>query len=160
MKYELKSVSYWPVIKISFVINLILGFIVGLAAAIFISLMIALMGSVAGLGGMPYAFEEMPSAGFLIVFYPFFLSIVCGIFNTILALIGAFIYNLSARLLGGLEFEFNQIQLPPAAYQPYMTPQAPPMPPAEPRVPPPPPVQPLPPDMIPPDNDTTKENSN
>lgn len=155
MKFELRSISYWPLIKISFVINLIFGFVMGIFFALFIGVIFSLASNLSGLGGMPMFQEGMPSVGLLLILYPFIFGFGGAFINTIAALILAFIYNMVTKAIGGLEVELNQIILQPvatASAQMAQTPgyyvsssHQPPVPP-----PPPPPIQPLPPDMVPP----------
>jgi hypothetical protein len=104
-----------------------------------------------GLAGMPPLAEDMPPIGFLMILYPFMISFGAAIFNTILYVIIAFIYNITAKVLGGIEVELSEVKLQPVSYtapQP-VQPQAPrPQPP-----PPPPAVEPLPPEMTPPQDE-------
>lgn len=162
MKLELRKIAYWPLIKVSFLINLIAGFIMGLFFALFIGLIFSLAQNMGGLPGFPPLMEEeMPPIGFLMVFYPFMFSFGAAFFNTIIYLIIAFIYNIVSRLVGGIEIEFNEVHFRPVAYQPpppgaqAPPPEYRPTPPPEPHqpAPPPPPVQPMPPDMTPPPDD-------
>jgi hypothetical protein len=166
MKFELKSIGYWPLIKVSFIINLIVGFILGLFFALFIGAMLSIMNEIGGMPGMPMYSDEMPPLGFMLILYPFMFAIFGAVFYTILCLVIAFIYNMIAKVVGGLEFNLNEIRLQPVTYtapQPayYQPPQQTPPPPAQPPSspptpppppPPPPPVEPLPPDITPPDN--------
>jgi hypothetical protein len=152
MKYELKSIGYWSVIKVSFILNLIVGFIMGFFFAIFVSLMISIFANLTGFMGAPIFEEEVPPIGLLIIIYPIMFSFGGAVFNTILAVLVTFVYNLIGRLLGGLELELSEIRLQPAGLSVQSEsaitpgPQTPP--------PPPPPVQPLPPDISPPDTKT------
>ena len=156
MKYELKAIGYWSLIKISFVINLIVGFVLGLFVAMFIGAFLSLAGRMSGLAGMPME-GELPSAGFMVVFLPFLYGFGAAIFNTILFVIVAFVYNVMAKLVGGIELEFSEMHLQPATYATSSVTQPPtyytqiPTPP-----PPPPPVQPLPPEIIPPPDEGDK----
>jgi len=153
MKFELRSISYWPLLKVAFVINLIFGFIMGIFFDMFIGAIFSLAAKFSGIGGMPAFQEGMPSLGILLIIYPFLFGFGGVVINTIVALILAFLYNIFVKAIGGLEIELNQIVLQPVAAAPspmaqapayYVTTshQAPP--------PPPPPVQPLPPDITPP----------
>jgi hypothetical protein len=151
MKFEVKTIGYWSLIKISFVVNLIGGFVVGLGIALFMGLMITFTQRMTGIAGMPPLPEEMPSIGLLLVLYPFMISFGAAIFNTILYVIIAFIYNITARVLGGLEVELNEVKLQPVSYatsKPVRTQARRPEPP-----PPPPSVQPMPPEMRPPEQE-------
>jgi len=161
VKFELKSIGYWPLIKVSFLINLIVGFIGGLFFALFMGLMFSLIDQFGGMPGMPPMYtEEMAPIGVMLVLYPFMFAIGGAVFYTIFFLIIAFIYNLIAKLVGGLEFTLKEVQLQPVGYptQPppmyaQAQPQQTPPPPTRPTPPPPPPpVEPLPPDVTPPDD--------
>ncbi|UCD17130.1 MAG: DUF3566 domain-containing protein [Candidatus Zixiibacteriota bacterium] len=167
MKFELHSIGYWSLIKISFIINLIVGLCVGFFFAIFVSAIMSVASQFGGMGGMPMFEEELPSIGILIIMYPFLFGFGGAIFNTILFVIIALVYNIAAKLLGGIEVELKQVDFQPVpqmAAQPSAyyarPPQPPPQPqqPAYPAQPPPPPpsVQPLPPDVQPPDEDTDR----
>ncbi|MBN2226793.1 MAG: DUF3566 domain-containing protein [candidate division Zixibacteria bacterium] len=148
MKFELRSIGYWAIIKISFTLNLVMGFLIGIFYAFFLMLMAPFMTELQGFGDMPM-FED--GIGFLLILIPIAFSLLGAVFNTILLLIAAFIYNVVARLVGGLEFELRQCDVPPPqTYQAAPAHQyaAPPPP------PPPPPVGPLPPDVQPPEEGT------
>jgi hypothetical protein len=152
MKFELKTISYWPLIKISFVINLVFGFIMGIFFALFIGMIFSLATKLGGLSGMPTMQGELPPLGLILLIYPFMFGFGGAFVNTIAALILAFIYNLVAKGIGGLEFEMNQVMLQPVSvmaqpqgYYVAIPPQSPQTSP-----PPPPPIQPLPPDITPP----------
>lgn len=152
MKFELKHIGYWSLIKISFVVHLIAGFAIGIIFALFIGLMLSLIANVGELGGMPLPMEELPPLGILLAMYPIMLGFGGAFFGTIFMLIIAFVYNLTAKLIGGIEVELNQMPVmvptavPPQAYvQSHLYHPTPP--------PPPPPVEPLPPDITPPPDD-------
>ncbi len=175
MKLELKSIGYWSIIKISFVVNLVLGAIIGFFIGAFMSFFMALATQMGEFGGtsMPFLNEGSGAAGgiVMIILMVILYGFMGAIFNTILCIIATFIYNLAAKLLGGIELEFAEIpaNLPPYSYggqhqyqppppqpqpmQPQQHPAPPPPPPPPPPPgppPPPPPVQPLPPDIEPP----------
>ena len=106
MKLELKKISVWAAVKVSFVLNLILGFIIG----IFYALMFMFLAS------LPMSLQAEESsrifsvfAGVTAIFLPFICAFFCAVFNTALAAIMAFAYNLIVKLTGGLEFEFKQV---------------------------------------------------
>jgi hypothetical protein len=151
VKYELKSIGYWSLIKISFIVNLIVGFIVGFFFALFIGIVVSLAANLTGMTGVAFPGGELPSIWVLIIIYPFMFGFGGAVFNTILYVIIAFIYNIAAKGVGGVELELNEVrvqtstQIPPPMDQsatrviPTPPPQTPP--------PPPPKVEPLPPDM-------------
>ncbi len=159
MRFELRSIAYWPLIKISFVINLIFGFVMGIFFAMFIGVIFSLATNLKGLGGMPMFQEGMPPIGLLLVLYPFLFGFGGAFINTIAALILAFIYNMITKAIGGLEIELNQVVLQPVTAPPPQMAQAPAYyVSSSHQTPPPPPVQPLPPDIAPPtDNSGTDQ---
>ncbi len=160
MKFELKTINYWSLLRTSFLMNLILGFILGVFFALFASLMFSFAAKFGGLSGFTEMPEEMSSFGILIIIYPIFFAFMGAVFNTVIFLIGAFVYNLVAKFVGGIEFEFNQLpssmsavsQPTPGYYAPSYNQATPPPPP-----PPPPPVQPLPPNITPPTDSQSSE---
>lgn len=163
---ELKSVGYWSVIKIGFVINIVIGFIIGIFYAMMMKIMLSASGGFAGmLGGMDMPINEITT--FALIFMPFMFAFGNAFFGTILWVIIAVIYNIMARIAGGLELNLEQAQLQPVAAavpqpvapQTAFQPAAPTRPPSPPPPPPPPPVEPLPPNITPPapDNDKYKE---
>jgi len=139
MKLELKSIGYWSLIKLSFILNLIIGFIMGLFFAIFTGTLISIMEQFGGFAGMGMIESDMPPIGFLLIFYPFLFSFGAAFFNTILYLIIAFVYNIIAKLIGGLEFEFGEVRPALVSYGPAPGYKQPPSAPSERSTPPPPP---------------------
>jgi hypothetical protein len=159
MKLELKSIGYWSLIKVSFIISLIVGFIIGLFFALFVGFIFSVASNLGGMKMMPFPEEGMPSVGILLIIYPFLFGFGGAIINTIIYLIIAFVYNTAAGIIGGIELEFNQLPVqmvavpsmpPPGYYMPPTPLQSTPSPP-----PPPPPVEPLPPDITPPPDSQT-----
>ena len=93
----------------------------------------------------------------ILIMYPFLFGFGGAFFNTLFALIIAFVYNMAAKLLGGVEVELDQ--MPTMVAQPTAPPQVyvqshiyHPTPP-----PPPPPVEPLPPDITPPPDEPERQ---
>lgn len=134
MKLELKRISIWATIKISFVINLVFGFILGCFYALLFAAMSMLPTSAFQNGEL----DRISGAfGVLALFIPFFVAFTAAILNTILAFILVIVYNFSARLMGGLELEFAKIDdqgpaLAPVVTVPAVTPTAPVQPPPTP----------------------------
>jgi hypothetical protein len=138
MRYELKSIGIWALIKVFFFFNLIVGFIAGIFYGLLFSFFMAVMANI------PFARSEMPDinmpVGLTLVIMPFIFAIGAAVFHTLIFVILAFIYNLIAKLTGGMEFELNpvvEVTIPPA---PPTTSYTPPPPPSTP--PPPPPASP------------------
>jgi len=107
------------------------------------------------MSGMAAFEEDMPPIGLLLILYPFIIGFGGAVFNTIIAVLGIFIYNMIGKYVGGLEFEMNEMRFQPIPQSPYVAPYAATRPNQAPYTPPPPPpVQPLPPDMTPQDGKT------
>ncbi|MFH2036517.1 MAG: DUF3566 domain-containing protein [Candidatus Zixiibacteriota bacterium] len=144
MKMELKSIGYWSLLKISFVVNLVIGFLMGLFFAIFTGLFMTVAEKFGGLSGMGMASDEFPSIGIMIILYPIMFSLGAAFFNTILYLIIAFVYNMTAKLLGGIELSLNEvIETPPTFQNINPRPSEKPLTSSD----PPPPIKPLPDDI-------------
>ncbi len=128
MKLELKRISLWTTIKISFVVNLVLGFVLGCFYA-FLLVAISSMPSAAFRDSELEQFSGM--FGAVALFVPFFFAFMMAIVNTILAFIMVVVYNFSARMMGGLELEFAKVDEPVPTLAPIVTvpPAAPPAPP-------------------------------
>ncbi len=183
MKLELKSIGYWSLLKISFVINFVLGLVGGFLYALFLGFFITVAGKLGGLDGFGISQGELPAFGIMIIIFPLLFGFGAAVFNTIVYIILAFVYNITAKAFGGLELNFNEVpeaspymvpqypprqsavpptQAPPpsgASYGPASTPpQAPPEPPKPTTPPPPPPpVQPYP---EPPQEEEKKDEGN
>lgn len=149
MKLELKAIGYWSLIKISFVVNLVGGFIIGFFFALFVGFFLSLAERLGTMGGMSIPMDEIPSIGLLIILYPILFGFFGAVFNTLLYVIIAFIYNVGAKFLGGVELEFGEVaQVAPAPAPPYQPAPEPYY--QRPSPPPPPPVQPWPSETPPP----------
>jgi hypothetical protein len=154
MKYELKRIPVFPVIKVTFLVSLVLGFAIGLMAAVFIVPLVAFLSQVASAGdGFPST--DLPT-GMLVVFLPIFLSVTQAVINTIMALIAVGAYNVIVKFAGGIELELESTdQGLPAPPQPVYYAQASPSPYA---VPPSRPAPPPPPPPVPPNNPEADKN--
>jgi hypothetical protein len=152
MKYEVRAISIWTVFKVSFVLHTVFGFLMGVFYAISFIPMMQMMSK---FGRFPGAFpvEDMP-VGILMILFPIMFAIGGAFFGTLSSLILALLYNLVARLMGGLQLTLNPVEeatpAPPqrsvqgtneVAAQP-----APPPPPPMETPPPPPPVMQAPPE--------------
>lgn len=109
MKLELKSISIWSFFKVSFIFNLIFGFIFGLIYAMFAGLILTFMSSIPMFDTGDVNPEDL-SVGALMIVIPIIMSIFMAVINTIMGVIALGIYNLVARVVGGLEFKFDQVQ--------------------------------------------------
>ena len=130
MKLELKRISLWSTVKMSFVLNLVFGFIVGCFYSLMLAAILALPTS---------AFREAEAdglrslGGVFLLFLPFLLAFGAAIFNTIFAFIMVVVYNFMGKTVGGLEMEFANIDEPappaaPAVIYQQPVPPAPPTP--------------------------------
>ncbi len=165
MRYELKSIGIWSVIKVSVFVHLIMGFIVGLLYALMWSFMMSVYSRFGLLPIQEMSFMELPVAG-LIVLLPIGFSLGGAVFGTVGAFILALVYNLVAKIVGGLEFRFDDLrpdaipttQQPMTAYtaQPAQPPQQTAPPQSYPPPPPPPPDQPQTPSVTPPSRPTDR----
>jgi Transmembrane domain of unknown function (DUF3566) len=106
MKLELKRISVWAAVKVSFVLNLILGFIMGIFYAFFLLLIASLPMGMMG-DEAPRAFSTF--AGVAAIFLPFIFAFFVGVIYTIVVAISVALYNLIVKMTGGLEFEFKPV---------------------------------------------------
>jgi hypothetical protein len=129
MKLELKHISLWSTVKMSFVLNLVLGFIVGCFYSLILAAVLALPSA---------AFRDAEAdglrnlGGVFLLFFPFLMAFGAAIFNTIFAFIMVVVYNFMGRTVGGLELEFAHIdeRAAPAAPAVVYQQPVPPAPPA------------------------------
>ena len=108
MRYELKRIEIWSVVKIVFVISLFIGFLISLLyAGLFL-----LMGTLGtALGGQDFA-SLLPVGGIALVFIIFFVTIVISVVYTLAAIIFIGLYNLIAGWAGGFVVQFESIPEP------------------------------------------------
>jgi hypothetical protein len=112
MKYELKRLGIWSVMKISFLLGLALGFILGLFyAMILLPLVLLPLGNQGTFGDS----SDMPLAvgGVLMLLMPIVMSIFLAIAYGIGGAIGAALYNLFSRWFGGAEVELREMAVAP-----------------------------------------------
>ncbi len=112
MKYEIKSIKIWSVIKIGFFIWGLLGFISGLYIAVMAPVLLQLMDSMGGFAGASAGFGAI---GFIL--FPIVYGILGSVFGTVLTVVLAGFYNLLASLFGGLELNLKEEQLKPLNLQ-------------------------------------------
>jgi len=156
MRYELKSIGLWALLKVSFFLNLVVGFIYGLFNAFFMSLLLMFSASlpIPDMGLDPSEF----SLAFLFFFFPIMCAIGGAVFLTLFCVLGGLVYNLVARLVGGFELDLAPVDQM-AAVQPVSQPivahtamsdQSSLAPPQRPVAPPPQPPRETPPSEEPP----------
>ncbi len=109
MRHELQSIGVWSVIKVSFFFNLVAGLLFGLLSAPFIGAFLSgLMAS-----SLFSEFDSDPSElsmGFLFVVVPLISAGLWAVFNTIIMGVLAIVYNLVATMIGGIEFDYRDVE--------------------------------------------------
>lgn len=108
MKYEVKRISVWSAVKITFFLSLVLGFLLGIFYALLL-IPIAMLPMDAGYGEFGSEFPVAIGTG-LIVLMPIICAIFMTIGNTIGVVIATWLYNLIARLAGGLEYDLVEVK--------------------------------------------------
>jgi hypothetical protein len=108
MQFELKKIDVFSAIKISFIINAILGIAIGLFAGTIFAFVMGFINQM-----MPYeqTFPLSPQLGFLggillSLFYAVFLSVVNGVIITGIVVL---LYNLIAGWVGGIKLNLPSI---------------------------------------------------
>ena len=122
----------------AFLLNLVLGFVGG----IFYSVILALVMAV-GSAFSPDEFGSFPAdvadiGPLLLIFIPFIFAIGGAVVYTMVGVVAVIVYNLAARLAGGLEITLEPVIDSSASPHEASAPVAPPRPGSP---PPPPPVQ-------------------
>ncbi len=104
MRFEFESVSVWTVVKVGFLVNLILGVIGGLFLAVVMFPFMAALPQLGAPGMIDPGMAEM-SFGMMVILLPIMYGIGNAIFGTIMFAIAAIVYNLVARIAGGIEYD-------------------------------------------------------
>lgn len=165
MKYEIKSIRIWSFLKVMFFINILVGILGGFVFAFFTATIVSALGTMEAMN--PYGLE-MPQdfpLGALFIIYPIMGAMASAFFLTLFEIIVIGLYNLIAKLTGGLELNLHEImQVIPAQSPIAAQTQAPqygaPPPPSKPaeEETPQPPVQYQPPPSEPPQNNNDDNN--
>ncbi len=103
MRYEIRSIGIWSVIKVLFFLNGFAGFAAGFVMAVFTALALTISGAVF-LQEFNVDSAEM-SLGFLFILYPVIGAIGGSVFGTFVSLVAVMFYNLLSRLVGGIEID-------------------------------------------------------
>ena len=99
MQYELKKIDSWSVIRIVFIVSLVLGFGLGL----FYALILGAMGDIfSELSAGEFGSDVGAMKGPALLFFVFIVTVFVGVFNTILATVIVWLYNIIARTAGGI----------------------------------------------------------
>ncbi len=114
MRYELKSIRIWSFTKVSFFVNLVVGFVLGLVYAMMLPILVAGMSQFGGFYGRSLDPSEMP-IGVMLIILPIMGAMFAAVFHTLIGIVLVAVYNLVARLVGGLEMRFEPSETKPVS---------------------------------------------
>ena len=117
MRYELKSIPLWPVTRVAFFVNLVVGFVVGIMYAVFLIPFVAMMSNIAALESGEFDMQAAP-VGVLMMIVPFFSALSSAFFGNLFIVIIVLAYNLITRMTGGIELNLQQLDQQAAAPAP------------------------------------------
>ncbi len=109
MKYEIKRLNLWSVVKIVFVISLLIGFVFSLIYAGFLQVMTLLTSN---FGGEDFV-QMIPSGGSMFIIVVVFFTIIFAVFYTTSALFAVVLYNAIAGWAGGVVVEMAAREISP-----------------------------------------------
>ena len=113
--YLLKRISVWPVVKIAFVVNGVIGLFLGGLYGAFVFL----IGGLADLMGGDQIPENLGAfTGIIGIFLTVFLGILHGVFGAVFAAVATWLYNLIANIIGGVEFTLEPQETPEESIEP------------------------------------------
>ena len=110
MRYEIKSIPVWPIVKIFFLINLVAGFIFGLLLAIVSSGLVSFYNELIQVSNPGYDVSLIPIE-MLIIMLPLLFAFGNSIFTTTIMVIVIYIYNLLVKFTGGMELNLSEINI-------------------------------------------------
>lgn len=114
MRYELKSIRIWSFTKVSFFVNLVVGFVLGLMYAMMLPILLAGMSEFGGFFGQSFDPSEV-SIGVMLISMPIMGAMFAAVFHTLIGIVLIAMYNLVARLVGGLEMRFEPSETKPVS---------------------------------------------
>ncbi len=114
MRHELKSIRIWSFTKVSFFVNLVVGFVLGLMYAMMLPILVAGMSHFGGFYGRSLDPLGMP-IGVMLVIMPIMGAMFAAVFHTLIGIVLVAVYNLVARLIGGLEMRFEPTETKPVS---------------------------------------------
>jgi len=148
MRYEIKSLSVWSFVKVSFFLHLVIGFVFGLFYAAMLMMVFAVASSapIDEMAGLPFDLQAV--GPLLMIILPIVMAVGGAVFGTLFGVVVIAAYNLIVRMVGGIEFDLEPAALQqvssitPTASQSGLTPRyvAPPPPSPVWNPPPPPPT--------------------
>jgi hypothetical protein len=113
--YRITRIRVWPVIRVVFIVNGVIGFLTGLIYTVFFSVLGSIISRFAG-------DAVFPNLGLLTGFFGFlislFLGMIYGVFGAGLAAVTIWLYNMLSDAIGGIEFEMEPVSLPTASPEP------------------------------------------
>jgi hypothetical protein len=139
MKYRLRKIGVWSAVKVSFIINAILGACMGFFMGVIFFFLGALFSQIPELpngtdvSGLPFM-GGIAMVFLLPLFYGFFMAVFNGIIVTAIA---CWLYNLISNLVGGIEWELDEVKPVTIAAPRAPAPAPPPPPPPSPEPKPP-----------------------
>ncbi|UCG62871.1 MAG: hypothetical protein JSV52_06195 [Candidatus Zixiibacteriota bacterium] len=102
MNYEIKSIPIWPLTRLAFFVNLIVGFIGGIFLAVFMVPLLAFVNAMAAYDTGYIDIDAGPT-GAAAMMLPFLSALWCACFGTLFVIILGLVYNLTAKIIGGVE---------------------------------------------------------
>ncbi|MCP4633413.1 MAG: hypothetical protein GY855_10850 [candidate division Zixibacteria bacterium] len=127
MNFRLKRIGIWSAVKISFLINGIIGAVFGFFAGLFIFMFGALLSQFGDFAGGSETFPPLFGGAVAIIIMPFFYGFIMAVFNGIIfTAIAAWLYNVISGFVGGIEMHLEDIRVEqiskpvtsPSPYQP------------------------------------------
>jgi len=121
MRYELKSIRIWTFLKVAFFINLVMGFLFGILYAMMIPVLSKVAGMIPGFSGeLGYLADS--SFALMLIVMPISFAIQSALFLTLIGVVAVGIFNLVARIVGGLQLDLEVVE-PVVPPQPVAQPQ-------------------------------------
>ncbi|MCI0532214.1 MAG: DUF3566 domain-containing protein [candidate division Zixibacteria bacterium] len=112
MNYEIKRIDLWSAIKISFIVNGVLGFGLGLVIGLLAAAATELLAPFMAMGGSELQEVGSGSTAASIIVTPFFVAFFMAvIYGVIVTGIFVVLYNLIAKLSGGVKVSINKNEL-------------------------------------------------
>ncbi len=105
MRYEIKRLEIWPIVKIAFIISLLFGFFMGLLNAAFFLLVDAIAQTVARAGFDNSQTFDSSFVAFILMFSTLFVAFL----STFAAMVLTGLYNLFAGWFGGFIVELKSV---------------------------------------------------
>ena len=117
MTYEIKKIDVWSVVKIAFILYGIFGLIAGLFYAVMLTLLGGIISQLGQLGG---EFGDMTGffTGAVGIVTAFFMALFYAVIGSIFTAIFIWLYNVLAKLTGGIRFHLEGEKIAAAAIAP------------------------------------------